>query len=94
MEPLGPAEGGVRKTQFAFRRAVAFAWAWFPDRFWRGGHAPLVLSVSLRRHDASPRWKEVAEPSPGRFMHHLELRDVGEIDGEVCQWLAEAYAEA
>jgi hypothetical protein len=94
VDTLGPAELRVSKSQIAFRRRVAFAWAWVPDRYLRGGHAPLVLSVSLRRHDASPRWKEVVEPSPGRFMHHLELRDVGEIDGEVCQWLAEAYAEA
>lgn len=94
VDAIGPAEMGVGKSQIAFRRRVAFAWAWVPDRYLRGGHAPLVLSVSLRRHDASPRWKEVVEPSPGRFMHHLELRDVGEIDGEVCQWLAEAYAEA
>jgi len=94
VEAIGPAEMGVSKSQIAFRRRMAFAWAWVPDRYLRGGHAPLVLSVSLRRHDASPRWKEVVEPSPGRFMHHLELRDVGEIDGEVCQWLAEAYAEA
>jgi hypothetical protein len=94
VDAIGPAEMGVGKSQIAFRRRVAFAWAWVPDRYLRGGHAPLVLSVSLRRHDASPRWKEVVEPSPGRFMHHLELREVGEIDGEVCQWLAEAYAEA
>ena len=94
VEAIGPAEMGVSKSQIAFRRRMAFAWAWVPDRYLRGGHAPLVLSVSLRRHDASPRWKEVVEPSPGRFMHHLELRDVGEIDGEVCQWLAEAYGEA
>ena len=94
VQAIGPAELRVTKSQITFRRRVAFAWAWVPDRYLRGGHAPLVLSVSLRRRDTSPRWKEVVEPSPGRFMHHLELREVGEIDGEVCQWLAEAYAEA
>jgi hypothetical protein len=94
VEAIGPAEMGVSKSQIVFRRRVAFAWAWVPDRYLRSGHAPLVLSISLRRRDASPRWKEVVEPAKGRFMHHLELRDVGEIDSEVRQWLAEAYAEA
>ena len=27
-------------------------------------------------------------------MHHLELREVAEVDDEVRQWLAEAYANA
>ena len=91
---LGPVELRVGKSQISFRRRGAFAWAWVPDRYLRGGHAPLVLSVAFRRRDASPRWKEVVEPAPGRFMHHLELRDVAEIDSEVRQWLVEAYTEA
>lgn len=94
IDTLGPAELRVSKSQIAFRRRVAFAWAWVPDRYLRGGHAPLVLSVALRRRDDSPRWKEIVEPAKGRLMHHLELREVGEIDGEVYQWLAEAYAQA
>lgn len=91
MQTIGPAELRVSKSQIAFRRRVAFAWAWIPDRYLRGGHAPLVLSVSLRRRDDSPRWKEIVEPATGRFMHHLELRDVGEIDDQVRGWLEEAY---
>jgi hypothetical protein len=94
IDALDPVERRVGRSQISFRRRVAFAWAWTPDRYLGRGHAPLVLSVALRRHDDSPRWKEVVEPAKGRFMHHLELRDVGEIDSEVRQWLAEAYAEA
>ncbi len=94
IDTLGPVELRVGQSQISFRRRVAFAWAWVPDRYLRGGHAPLVLSVALRRRDTSPRWKEVVEPAPGRFMHHLELRAPDEIDGEVGQWLAEAYAAA
>lgn len=40
---LGPAELQVTKSQVAFRRGKAFAWAWIPDRYLRGNHAPLVL---------------------------------------------------
>ena len=57
-------------------------------------YAPLVLTVALRRRDPSPRWKEVVEPAPGRFTHHLELRSAAEIDDEVRAWLREAWEAA
>ena len=91
VDAIGPAEMGVGKSQIAFRRRVAFAWVWIPDRYLRGGHAPLVLSVSLRRRDDSPRWKQIVEPAKGRFMHHLELLAPGDIDNEVRGWLREAW---
>ena len=94
VEALGPVELRVGKSQVSFRRRIAFAWAWMPDRYLGPGHAPLVLSVALRHRDASPRWKEIVEPAPGRFMHHLELRAPDEIDDEVRRWIAEAYAIA
>ncbi|MBK7216983.1 MAG: hypothetical protein IPH95_07965 [Candidatus Promineofilum sp.] len=94
VEALGPVELRVGKSQVSFRRRIAFAWAWMPDRYLGPGHAPLVLSVALRRRDASPRWKEIVEPAPGRFMHHLELRAPDEIDDDVRRWIAEAYAIA
>jgi hypothetical protein len=94
IDALGPVELRVGQSQISFRRRVAFAWAWVPGRYLRGDHAPLVLSVALRRRDASPRWKEIVEPAPGRFMHHLELCASGDIDAEVCLWLKEAYAAA
>jgi hypothetical protein len=55
---------------------------------------PLVLSVSLRRRDGSPRWKKVVEPRPGHFTHHLELRSPKELDDEVPSRLSEAWREA
>jgi hypothetical protein len=91
---LGPVEMRISKSQIAFRRRVPFAWAWIPDRYLRGGHAPLVLSVVLSLRDPSPRWKEIVEPAPGRFMHHLELRAPDEVDDEVSAWLAAAWAAA
>jgi len=94
IDALGPVDVRVTKSQIAFRRRVAFAWAWIPDRYLRGGHAPLVLSVALRRRDDSPRWKEIVEPRPGRFMHHLELYAPADIDDLVREWLAEAWVAA
>jgi len=94
VDEVGSVELRVTKSQVAFRRRTGFAWAWIPQMYLAGRVAPLVLSVSLRRRDDSPRWKEVVEPYPGRFMHHLELRDPGEIDAEVRGWLAEAGESA
>lgn len=88
----GAVEIRVTKSQVAFRRRREFAWVWVPDRYLHSRHAPLVLTLSFRHRDPSPRWKEIAEPRPGRFVHHLELRSVAEIDVEVRAWLREAWA--
>jgi hypothetical protein len=94
IDALGAVDSRVTKSQVAFRRRTAFAWAWMPGAYLRGRHAPLVLTLSLQRRDSSPRWKEVVEPTPGRFTHHLELRSAADIDGEVRSWLQEAWAAA
>jgi len=94
IEPLGSVDARVTKSQVAFRRRKLFAWAWVPGRYLRGSRPPLVLTLSLTyRHD-SPRWKEIVEPAPGRFVHHLELRSAAEIDDEVRAWLHEAWQAA
>lgn len=94
MAEIGPADLRVSKSQVAFRRHRAFAWAWMPGTYLRGKHAPLVLTLALRRRDPSPRWKEVVEPAPGRFTHHLELRSAADVDDEVRAWLREAWEGA
>lgn len=47
VDSVGESEIRVSKSQVAFARTRAFAWAWVPDRYLHGGHAPLVLSVAL-----------------------------------------------
>ena len=80
------------KSQVAFRRKRAFAWAWIPAQYLkRTGLAPLVLTLSLPYRDPSARWKEVVEPSPGKFIHHLELWDLGDADAEVEAWMRKAW---
>ena len=91
IEGLGPVEIRVTKSQVTFRRRRAFAWAWVPDRYLRGRHAPLVLTLSFAERNSSPRWKEIVEPAPGRFTHHLELHSESEIDAEVRGWLQAAW---
>ncbi len=94
VESAGPAEIRVTKSQIAFWRKRAFAWAWRPGQYLRGKTAPLVLTLALSRRDPSPRWKEIVEPAPGRFTHHLELTSESELDDEVLGWLREAWSDA
>ena len=94
IEAFGPFDIRVTKSQVALRRSKAFAWVWVPGMYLRGQHAPLVLTLSLDKRDDSPRWKEIVEPSPGRFTHHLELRSESAIDDEVRHWLHEAWQAA
>jgi hypothetical protein len=91
---LGPTDVRVTKSQVAFRHGKAFAWAWVPGMYLRGRGAPLVLTLSFSERSVSPRWKQIVEPAPRRFTHHLELWTEAEIDVEVCGWLQEAWDAA
>jgi hypothetical protein len=53
-----------------------------------------VLSIALGRHDPSRRFKEVAHPARRQWMHHLEVRNVDELDRDVEWWLREAFDRA
>ncbi len=94
IESIGPAELRISKSQVSFRRRIAFAWVWLPGQYLRRKSAPLVLTLSFRHRDESPRWKEIVEPTPGRFTHHLELYSAADVDNEVHRWLQAAWAAA
>jgi hypothetical protein len=83
----GDATVTVSKSQVGFRRGHPFAAAWRPSQYLSGDTAPLVLSLFLPSRTESGRFKEVVEPRPGRFTHHLELRSGAEVDAEVEEWL-------
>jgi hypothetical protein len=91
---IGPAEIRVSKSQIAFRRRTGFAFVWMPGMYLGCDDVPLVLTIGLYRRDDSPRWKQVVEPAPGRFTHHLELHSGTDIDSEVYAWLQEAWHDA
>lgn len=96
LENLGETSLRISKSQIAFRRKKAFAWVWTPRRHLKGNRkiAPLVLSLVFARRDPSQRWKEVVEPYPGRFMHHLELWSVDDVDSQVRDWLIQTWERA
>ena len=91
---VGEAERRVSKSQIGFYRKHPFAAVWRPNQYLSGTLPPLVLSVFLQRMDRSPRWKEVVEPKPGRFTHHLEINGATEVDDQVREWLREAWTSA
>jgi hypothetical protein len=45
---LGPASLRVTKSQIAFRRRKAFAWAWIPEKYMRGKTSPCAQFASAR----------------------------------------------
>jgi hypothetical protein len=91
---MGPAVVRLTATQVAFRHRIGFAWLWLPGAWLAHPEAEVVLSLALRHRLDSPRWKQVVEPYPGRWMHHLEVRDLAALDDELAGWVAAAYAAA
>jgi hypothetical protein len=94
VDDLGPATVRVSKSQVALRRRTGFCWVWQPGMYLRHPGAQVVISVALDRQDTSPRWKEVVRVGGGRWMHHLEVHALTEVDDEVATWVAAAYALA
>ena len=81
-------------SQVAFRRRRGFAYLWLPDRYLAHPVAEVVLTIALGRRDRSPRWKEVVHPARTHWIHHLEIQDPADVDGEVIGWLKEAAGRA
>ena len=94
VERIGPSQIRVTRSQVAFRRRVGFAYLWLPGKWLHRPSSEVVLSIALRCPDPSPRFKEVAHPAERVWMHHLEVRSVEDLDGEVEAWLREAYESA
>jgi hypothetical protein len=80
----------VSRSQVSFRRRRGFAYLWRPGAYVKS-EVPVVLSLPLPYEAESPRFKEVAHPSPGIWMHHLELLDGSELDAEAAEWMRQAY---
>jgi hypothetical protein len=94
LDTIGPTELRVSKSQVAFWRRKAVARVWLPARYLHCNPAPLVMTLGFHYRDKSPRWKEIVEPSPGHFTHHLELHSIADLDEEVRNWLRVAWMDA
>lgn len=65
-----------------------------PGTYLKQPSAPLVLTLSFVEKSISPRWKEIVRVSANRFIHHLELHRVKDIDSQVKGWLHAAWEAA
>ena len=96
IEEIGPAKLEVQKTQIAFGTRRKFAWAWMPTEWARANRPgnPLIVSFSLGRRVEHQRIVEWVEARPGRFTHHVVVHGPEELDGQLREWLEEAYASS
>ncbi len=94
VQSLGVAEMRVQQSQIAFLRNKGFAYICLPHKHEPGKALPLILSISLRRRDPSPRWKKVVSLPSNSCTHYMELFSPNEVDEEVCGWLQEAWGQA
>ena len=82
----------VQKSQISFYGRHLFSAASLPVR--RKKSWPehcIVLTVGLSHRLDSPRVAVATEPYPGRWTHHILISDKAQIDGELLDWLREAW---
>ena len=82
----------VQKSQISFYHRHLFAAASLPLR--RRKEWPkecLLVTFGLSHRLSSPRIAVPVEPYPNRWTHHVVVAREEEIDGELLDWLAEAY---
>jgi hypothetical protein len=84
-ERNGPLTILPQKTRIALHARMSFA-ALKPRRAWVDGH------VVLARRREDPRFRRIDSLSPRNHVHTFRIERVEEVDGEVADWLAEAYA--
>ena len=49
------------------------------------------MTIGLSHRLDSPRVAVATEPYPGRWTHHILISDETQIDGELLDWLREAW---
>ena len=85
VERLGPVTVLAEKSRIALHARMSFA-AFTPRRHWLNGH--VVLAERLD----SPRFTRIETYSPRNVLHAFRLDRADQVDAEVLDWLARAYA--
>jgi len=85
LERLGPVAVLAEKSRIALHARMSFA-AFTPRRHWLNGH--VVLAERLD----SPRFTRIETYSPRNVLHAFRLDRADQVDAEVLDWLARAYA--
>lgn len=95
IESLGPVTVEATKTQVSFGAKRKFAWVWLPQIWIRKQpDISITLTIDLDRCVRHDRMRQVVEPYPGRWTHHIVIHQESDFDEDVRGWLREAYAFA
>ncbi len=80
------------KTQISLRNRYVFAAVSLPWRKLKGWPKKYVLvSFGLGWKLEDPRIIQAVEPYPGRWTHHVLLEKPEDVDGQLMDWLDQAY---
>ena len=82
---IGPVRVLPEKTRIAFQVRMSFAQV-TPRKRWVDGH------VVLARRLEHPRFTAIQTFSARNHVHAFRLRSLADVDDELRDWLAEAYA--
>lgn len=83
----------VQKSQISFYGRHLFAAASLPLRRRKTWPEECILvTFGLGYRLDSPRIAAAAEPYPGRWTHHVVVSQEEQVDGELLDWIREAYA--
>ncbi|MBQ2956200.1 MAG: hypothetical protein IJE08_07050 [Clostridia bacterium] len=83
----------VQKTQISFDDPRLFACVSPPRSKIRTEDDPrMIVTFGLAYRLDSPRVQQAAEPYPGRWTHHVPLRNTDEIDTKLMGWITESHA--
>ena len=77
----------VKKTQISWGNPLKFAFLSL-----LGGD--VILTFGLSRRVDHPKIFQAVEPYPGRWTHHVRLREEADLDETARAWLREAYSFA
>ena len=82
----------VQKSQISFYGRHLFAAASLPVRRKKGWpeHC-LMVTFGLDHQVDHPRIAVATEPYPGRWTHHVLVTGEDEIDGQLLDWLGQAW---
>jgi hypothetical protein len=92
---LGESRLAVSKTQISWGNPKKFAFFSLPHR--RGPAFPAgsaICTFGLGERVEHPRIAAAVEPYPGRWTHHVVVSRPEEVDGQLREWLAQAYVFA
>lgn len=94
LEDFEAVERTDQKSQIRFARKHPFAALWVPEQYLQRKTVPAVLSLMAKHRMASDRFKQVVEPRPNRFTHHIELDSADDLDADVRELLHAAWQDA